>query len=303
MNTFLSSSIIALLCLPAVGHAQQIEKTDKAAVAKALHRSTVRVQTGPITVDSTAVVGDSLKLFASRNLTYLPIRKDSYAAIIEQVRAALPEQLAGKDIAIIADRKNLKDLILRSELKGKDKREAFTQPKVTPLVRNLSRPYEPSHGLDGKHIAMWQSHGLYYQQGLARWEWQRGRMFQSVEDKYTQSYVLPYVIPMLQNAGAIVMTPRERDTSPYEVVVDNDANMPVRQADGTVTTDRSLYVETNGDKAWTNGESAGFAYLRPEYKDFENPFAEGSFRMADAVGKKGKLSTISWTPDMPVDRE
>ena len=97
---------------------------------------------------------------------------------------------------------------------GKNRRPAFTNPATTPLVRNLDRPYTPSHGLDGKHIAMWQSHGLYYQQGLARWEWQRGRMFQSVEDKYTQSYVLPYVIPMLQNAGAIVMTPRERDTNP-----------------------------------------------------------------------------------------
>ena len=82
MNTFLSSSIIALLCLPAVGHAQQIGQSDKAAVEKALNRCAVGVQTGRITVDSTAVVGDSLKLFASRNLTYLPIRKDSYAAII-----------------------------------------------------------------------------------------------------------------------------------------------------------------------------------------------------------------------------
>ena len=292
-----------MLCLPAASHAQQINDSEKTAVEQVLNKCAVGVQTGRITVDSTAVAGDSLKLFASRNLTYLPIRKDSYMSIMDQVRGVLPKQLANKNITIIADRKDLKDLILRSDLKGKDKRQAFTQPKGTPLVRNLSRPYDPTHGLDGKHIAMWQSHGLYYQQGLARWEWQRGRMFQSVEDKYTQSYVLPYVIPMLQNAGAIVMTPRERDTNPYEVVVDNDANMPVKQADGTVAKDRSVYAETNGAKAWTKGEGQGFAYLRPEYKDFENPFAEGSFRVADVVTKKGQESTISWTPDMPVDRE
>ena len=203
-----------MLCLPAASHAQQINDSEKTAVEQVLNKCAVGVQTGRITVDSTAVVGDSLKLFASRNLTYLPIRKDSYMSIMDQVRGVLPEQLANKKITIIADRKDLKDLILRSDLKGKDKRQAFTQPKGTPLVRNLSRPYDPTHGLDGKHIAMWQSHGLYYQQGLARWEWQRGRMFQSVEDKYTQSYVLPYVIPMLQNAGAVVMTPRERDIIP-----------------------------------------------------------------------------------------
>ena len=292
-----------MLCLPAASHAQQINDSEKTAVEQVLNKCAVGVQTGRITVDSTAVAGDSLKLFASRNLTYLPIRKDSYMSIMDQVRGVLPEQLANKKITIIADRKDLKDLILRSDLKGKDKRQAFTQPKGTPLVRNLSRPYDATHGLDGKHIAMWQSHGLYYQQGLARWEWQRGRMFQSVEDKYTQSYVLPYVIPMLQNAGAVVMTPRERDTNPYEVVVDNDANMPVKQADGTVAKDCSVYAETNGAKAWTKGEGQGFAYLRPEYKDFENPFAEGSFRVADAVTKKNQESTISWTPDMPVDRE
>ena len=303
MNNLLTSSIVALLCIPALGQAQEISKSEKSAVENVLNKCAVGVQTGRITVDSTAVSGDSLKLFASRNLTYLPIRKDSYEAIISQVRGVLPAEYAGKDITIIADRKNLRDLVLRSDLKGKDKRAAFTNPSKTPLVRNLSRPYASVRGLDGKHIAMWQSHGLYYQQGYGRWEWQRGRMFQSVEDKYTQSYVLPYVIPMLQNAGAIVMTPRERDTNPYEVVVDNDANMPVLQADGSVKRDASKYAETVGAKAWAKGDGEGFAYLRPTYKDWENPFREGSFRVAATVDKKADESTVSWTPDMPVDRQ
>ena len=33
---------------------------------------------------------------------------------------------------------------------------------------------------------------------------------------------MPYVIPMLQNAGAIVFTPRERDWQRNEIVIDND---------------------------------------------------------------------------------
>ena len=32
----------------------------------------------------------------------------------------------------------------------------------------------------------------------------------------------PYIIPMLENAGAIVYTPRERDWQRNEVIVDND---------------------------------------------------------------------------------
>ena len=43
-----------------------------------------------------------------------------------------------------------------------------------------------------------------------------------MEDIYTQSYVLPFLIPMLENAGAYVMTPRERDTQIHEVISDND---------------------------------------------------------------------------------
>ncbi len=35
-------------------------------------------------------------------------------------------------------------------------------------------------------------------------------------------FVLPYVIPMPENAGAIVYTPRERDTQKNEIIVDND---------------------------------------------------------------------------------
>lgn len=33
---------------------------------------------------------------------------------------------------------------------------------------------------------------------------------------------MPYLIPMLQNAGAIVFTPRERDWQRNEIVIDND---------------------------------------------------------------------------------
>ena len=32
-------------------------------------------------------------------------------------------------------------------------------------------------GLDGKIIAMWQSHGFYFEPKEDRWEWQRARDF------------------------------------------------------------------------------------------------------------------------------
>ena len=68
------------------------------------------------------------------------------------------------------------------------------------------------------------------------WGWQRPRLFCTTEDMFTQSFVLPYVIPMLENAGAIVYTPRERDTQKNEIIVDND------------TPNASLYLEVGSKK-------------------------------------------------------
>ena len=51
-----------------------------------------------------------------------------------------------------------------------------------------------------------------------RWEWQRARMFGTVEDLFTQSFVLPYLTPMLENAGATILIPRERDTQIHEII-------------------------------------------------------------------------------------
>jgi hypothetical protein len=36
------------------------------------------------------------------------------------------------------------------------------------------------------------------------------------------AYVVPYLAPMLENSGAVVFLPRERDIQVNEVIVDND---------------------------------------------------------------------------------
>lgn len=143
-------------------------------------------------------------------------------------------------------------------------------------------------GLEGNIIALWQSHGWYFEPKENRWEWQRARIFQTVEDLYTQSYVMPFLTPMLENAGAIVLSPRERDTSRVEVIVD---------ADGGNAQD--TYSETNGDQKWDYGDGDGFAYLRRQYVGFENPFADGTFRSVSATADAGAASTARWDAYMP----
>lgn len=54
------------------------------------------------------------------------------------------------------------------------------------------------------------------------WKWQRPNLFGTTEDLYTQTIVIPYLLPMLENAGAVVISPRERNWQKQEVIVDND---------------------------------------------------------------------------------
>ena len=98
---------------------------------------------------------------------------------------------------------------------------------------------------------------------------------------------MPFLVPMLENAGANVLIPRERDTQINEIVVDNDFNV----------SKGSIYTETSGDSNWLQGTGKGFAQLRNAYTDFQNPFKEGSFRQTNTI-KKGKPSTAEWKPNI-----
>jgi hypothetical protein len=158
----------------------------------------------------------------------------------------------------------------------------------TPLVTNLSDPAgKAGKGLANNHIALWQSHGYYYEQKLGRWEWQRARIFQTVEDLYTQSYVVPFLVPMLENAGANVLLPRERDYNKTELIIDNDGSSPA-----------TAYRETSGSEAWRNTENPGFANPKKVYLDGENPFGMGSARQVKTVAK-GNESVVEWSFDVP----
>ena len=97
--------------------------------------------------------------------------------------------------------------------------------------------------------------------------------------------MVPYLMPMLENAGAVVFTPRERDWQRHEVIVDND---------GTGT-----YQEVKSRKGkWKNTPDAGFAIRRAIYTDGQNPFEEGTARFAQTE-KKAERAFAQWIPDIP----
>lgn len=75
---------------------------------------------------------------------------------------------------------------------------------------------------------------------------------------------MPYLIPMLQNAGAIVFTPRERDWQRNEIVIDNDDAVK-----------SVYYFEKEASKRWKKCDSLGFAN-RYRLKDGEKSVPHGN---------------------------
>lgn len=241
------------------------------------------VKVDKVKVDSVAINKKTISLFTGVNLSYIPFTEQDIVEIYSEIRNILPVEYKKYNIELITDTQKIEDLVMAN----RNKKDLFINKLDNPLITNLSRPYTSNKGLQNHHLALWQSHGWYYEQKLARWEWQRARVLQTVEDLYTQSYVLPYLVPMLENAGANVLLPRERDIQKYEIIVDNDKNK-----------DKSIYREVNGKDSWTAGLFGGFANLKESYLDGENPFRLGSYRQVQTINK-GEESFSEWIPDIP----
>lgn len=158
--------------------------------------------------------------------------------------------------------------------------------KGNEWVKNVSSPLKIKRGLQNRHISVWSSHGRYYDGKEDKWRWQRPFLFGTTEDLYTQTIVIPYLIPMLQNAGAVVFTPRERDWQRNEVIVDNDVSYSPN------------YMEYSGGEQWLTTSLRGFSMHSGSYVDGENPFEAGSCRMARTTSGSN-ISFISYQPSIP----
>ena len=246
--------------------------------------------------------GKVLDFYFTRSLGDIPWHGDTYRWFRSELKALLPDGYSEYGIGeIYSGRIRMSDLVTNTP--GNDGHPDKTPYKVkdrksgsAPLVENPDRPEFPL-GLSGRHIALWQSHGRYYEQKTRRWEWQRPCLFQTVEDLFTSGFVLPYLVPMLENAGCVTMLPRERDLQRKEIITDNDPHfIPDTLSDPLVRT-FGTYAETG---EWSDA-GAGFADTLQVYTADENPFRAGTARMAECIParqKKGKSSAI-WTPDIP----
>ena len=229
-----------------------------------------------------------IRVKADARLAYAPVREGVLDSMKQIIFSGLGEPYTEYQLDIYAGRRNLTELIpnyYRSDRRSVDRQRApgRLKRKSPPLVRNLSRGFTEEAALYNLNIALWHSHGWYYEPSLHRWEWQRARIFQTVEDIYPMSYTLPMLIPMLENAGAHVFVPRERDWQVNEVIVDNNGS-----------SGNSIFLASGDIRE--GADSAGFGMGSPPYVE-ENPFRLGNYLEMDSDREPG--SFIQYIPEIP----
>jgi hypothetical protein len=177
-------------------------------------------------IDSILVTRDPEKitLFFKPGLSYYPFREESYILFMQSFRKPLGKRFREYSIEVITNNYSLDQLIpnyYRREILVDSSRFPVTREEKPVLVRKKEEE-DFQKGLTGNSIALWNSHGYYFEMSLDRWEYQRAKLFGTVEDISNTGFVVPYLTRMLENAGAAVYLPRERDTQLNEVIVDND---------------------------------------------------------------------------------
>ncbi len=282
---------IALLFPLTTAEAQTLSSRERQQISQAMSRMIdAEVAGGSTRIQRVEVRGRRLRLYCSVGLANYPFRPESIAAFNDTIRRYLPSQLKRHQIELYTDGKLVNELIPIAHRSTAEAKRAhrFTYATQKPLVCDAEPLHTPSQGLSGRHLALWQSHGRYFEQATNSWCWQRTAHWQTREDLFTQSFVLQYLVPMLERAGAVVLLPRERDLNCTELIVDNDL--------GGFTTGK--YEELSGREAWSESTKRGFAHLKSAYCDGENPFRMGTSRQCRTI-QRGEESRAVWHFTMP----
>ena len=249
---------------------------DKQALADTLtHYVKSRAYASDVTISHVRVRNSQVFVYTNRSLSQVSLSQNE----VRDLRLLVSQMVLGNNqgkVTIYTDGYEIGELVTTRH-RHRAKNARYTLPATTQWVTNTSRPYSAKQGLDGKHIALWGSHGQYYHQPTESWRWQRAKVWSTVEDLYTTSYTMPFLVPMLENAGAVVVQPRERDIQTHEEIVDNTQAM------------------SNGQ--WTLGQGAGWATPERPLLEGENPFTFGSYA-TEATGNKVK-GEMKYTPSLP----
>lgn len=245
-----------------------------------------------VKVDKTEISnsGKVIEIFLNNNFSYQLFRNETVDSIYAGIRQSLPDEFSDYSISVYTNGRKIENLIPNYQKTPIDQNLLWNSTAYTgaPWITNVSKPYTIKKGLQNIHLSVTPSHGYYYESiDTAYWKWQRPALFCTREDLLTQSFAYPYLIPMLENAGAIVYSARERDWQTNCVIVDNTSKKP------------SYQEESEKKGLWHTRSGSGY------YVDSSRICREAehaSVRVIDSnVGKSSNIGSSMWIPEIPED--
>lgn len=208
---FIISIILCLLGFSALAKPTKVRKLPLKKFS--YHTTVINNVLNEYKVESMVIDGKKCTVEINEHLSNIPMNDSIVADIYDSLRAQLPNNYQKYTLSIVS-RKHPIEAFIPNYLRKKgdvDKSRFLPYKTGQVALTHLSNPWRPSQGLLGRNIALWNSHGLYYDKNNDKIRWQRPTLFGTVEDMLSTQIVLNYLLPMLRNAGAEVYMPRERD--------------------------------------------------------------------------------------------
>ena len=165
-----------------------VKKADKASrefAAKASKGTVYKFKSDTVIVDQPT---KKVKLVMNENFAYIPFRLENTLQYIDWFKESLGRRFRSYSVSIESMGKEIRELIpnyYRDQTVASDpgRLSQPTQPRI-PIVHNISGGIHFAEGLSNRNIALWHSHGWYYQNTLDRWGWQRPRLFNPFQDTH-----------------------------------------------------------------------------------------------------------------------
>ena len=231
------SIILVILCVLGFSALAKPTKVRKLPLKKfSYHTTVINNVLNEYKVESIVIDGKKCTVEISEHLSNIPMNESIVADIYDSLRAQLPPSYSQYKLSIVSRKHPIEAFIPNYLRKKSDVDKSRFLPYKTGQVAltHLSNPWQPSQGLLNRNIALWNSHGLYYDKNNDKIRWQRPALFGTVEDMLSTQIVLNYLLPMLRNAGAEVYMPRERDwhSEGVELGASTGSATALRQAQG-----------------------------------------------------------------------
>ncbi|MDD6782028.1 MAG: hypothetical protein PUD89_03755, partial [Bacteroidales bacterium] len=108
----------------------------------------------------------------------LPFRPDLVEQMQREAAAIVADDYPNYRVVIYADGKKIDTLIPAFYQSGYTPGGQSVTTPAKPVVKPLSCPYTTDNALTNRNIALWHSHGWYFDTQTDRWHWQRARYFE-----------------------------------------------------------------------------------------------------------------------------